>query len=240
MRSATAASTSTAAPTAPRSRSSICGGTREAVRTLTLDSASLPSVPVYELAAGNAERALRVEIARCQAQPRCRAAFPDTRGELARVLARHPPAESDRLATAIAVLLRSPEDAARVPRVIHAAATGDTAPLSREYAAHVGRELDPRARLAMGWMILCDERWARFDARATARASAGSYLARAAVARARLFRRACAAVPDGAGARTPTGPWSSRAPVLLLAGGADPQDPPATCAAGARRSRTAA
>ena len=175
-----------------------------AVRTLTLDSASLPSVPVYELAAGNAERALRVEIARCRAQPRCRTAFPDTRGELARVLARHPPAESDRLATAIATLLRSPEDAARVPRVIHAAATGDTAALLREYAAHVGRELDPRARLAMSWMILCDERWARFDARATARASTGSYLARAAVARARLFRqslRGCARTAPEPGRR---------------------------------------
>ena len=195
------------------------------VRTVTLDSASLPSVPVYELAARNAELALRAQVARCQTEPRCREAFPDTRGELARVLAGHPPAEADRLATAIAALLRSTEDAARVPRVIHAAAAGDAAPLSREYTALVGRELDPRARLAMAWMILCDERWARFDAGATARASSGSYLARAAHARARFIRQACAAVPDGAGARAPSGPWSSRVPVLLLAGGADPQDP---------------
>ena len=196
-----------------------------AVRTLTLDSASLPNVPVYELAARNAERALRVQIARCKAEARCRAAFPDTREELGRVLAQRSPAESDRLATAISVLLRSPEDAARVPRVIHAAAAGDAAPLSREYAAHVGRELDPRARLAMAWMILCGERWARFDASATARLSSGDYLARATLARARLFGRACAAVPAGAGARTPGGPWSSHVPVVLLAGGADPQDP---------------
>ncbi len=53
-----------------------------AVRTLTLDSASLPAVPVYELAARNAERALRVQIARCRAARRCREAFPDTREEL--------------------------------------------------------------------------------------------------------------------------------------------------------------
>jgi pimeloyl-ACP methyl ester carboxylesterase len=197
----------------------------QAVRTLTLDGASLPSVPVYELAPRNAERALRAQIARCQAQPGCRAAFPDTRGELGQVLARRPRAESDRLATAIAVLLRSPEDAARVPRLIHAAAAGDAGPLSREHAAHVGGELDARARLAMVWMILCGEPWARFDESATVRASAGSYLARAALARARLFRQACGVVPEGAGAEAPTGPWSSRAPVLLLAGGADPQDP---------------
>ena len=53
---------------------------------------------------------------------------------------------------------------------------------------------------------------------------------RAAVARARLFRRACAEVPsrtEGAGSERP---WSSRAPVLLLAGDDDPQDPPANLA----------
>ena len=51
----------------------------QAVRTLTLDGASLPDVPVYELAARNAERALRAEIARCQALPPCRRMYRDTR-----------------------------------------------------------------------------------------------------------------------------------------------------------------
>jgi pimeloyl-ACP methyl ester carboxylesterase len=197
------------------------------VRTLTLDGASLPSVPVYELAPRNAERALRLQIARCRAEPACRRAYPDTRSELGRVLARRSPGAADDLATAIAVLLRAPEDAARVPLVIHAAAAGDLGPLRSAYAEHVGRELDERARLAMTWVTLCGEPWARFDPGATARASAGSFLAHAAIARARLFRRACAVVPHGAGGQATSGPWSSRVPVLMLAGGADPQDPPA-------------
>jgi hypothetical protein len=91
---------------------------------------------VYELAARNAERALRVQIARCRAHSACRRAFPDTRAELARVLARHP-RSADALATAVAILLRSPEDAVRVPLLVHEAAAGDAAPLAREFAAHV-------------------------------------------------------------------------------------------------------
>jgi pimeloyl-ACP methyl ester carboxylesterase len=197
-----------------------------AVRTLTLDGASLPSVPVYELAARNAERALRLQIARCRAEPPCRTAYPDTRSELGRLLGGRPHSESDDWATAIAVLLRTPDDAARVPLLIHAAATGDTGPLARAYAEHVGAELDARSRLAMNWMILCHEPWARFDPAATALASGRSFLARATVARARLFRQACAAVPRGVGPQAAEGAWSSHVPVLLLAGGADPQDPP--------------
>jgi pimeloyl-ACP methyl ester carboxylesterase len=195
----------------------------QSVRTATLDGASLPGVPVYELAARNAEHALAIQLARCQAQPACSSAYPDTRAELARVLARRPQS-SDGLASAIAVLLRSPEDAARVPLIVHAAAAGDYGPLAREYAAHVGSELDARSRLAMFWTILCGEAWARFDVTATARASGGSYLAQASVARARLFQRACAGVPRS---REPSVSWSSPVPVLLLAGSADPQDPPA-------------
>ena len=157
------------------------------VRTATLDGASLASIPVYELAGRNAERALEAQIARCLAQPACARAFPDTRADLTRVLARNPRTADD-LATTVAVLLRSPEDAARVPLLVHEAADGDGGPLAREFAAHVGAELDARSRLPMFWVTICNERWARFDVAATDRASRGSYLAHAAVARARLFR----------------------------------------------------
>ena len=135
--------------------------------------------------------------------------------------------DADRLATAIAVLLRTPEDAARVPLVVHAAAAGDDAPLEREYAEHVGRELDARSRLAMFWMILCGEPWARFDPSATARESAGSYLAPAGVARAALFHQACASVPAGAGPAEPAGEWSVPRSRPAAGRRADPQDPPA-------------
>jgi pimeloyl-ACP methyl ester carboxylesterase len=199
------------------------------VRSATLDGASLPSTPVYELAARNAERALRVQIARCRAHSACRRAFPDTRAELARVLARHP-RSADALATAVAILLRSPEDAVRVPLLVHEAAAGDAAPLAREFAAHVGTELDARSRLPMFWVTICNERWARFDVATTERASRGSYLSHAAVARAKLFRQACAVVPRTGSAAAQRAARPSPVPVLMLAGDGDPQDPPANLA----------
>ncbi len=164
------------------------------VRTATLDGASLGNTPVYELAARNAERALRTAITRCHAQRSpCLRTFPEPRAELDRVLARAP-ASADRVALTIAAMLRTPENAARVPLLIHQAAGGDDEPLRREHASLVGRELDARARLAMVWTILCGEPWARADVAAVARASRGSFLAHAAVARAKLLRQVCAVV----------------------------------------------
>jgi pimeloyl-ACP methyl ester carboxylesterase len=197
------------------------------VRTATLDGASLPQTPVYELAARNAERALRLVAARCGAQSACRSAFADTRADLSRTLARQP-AGADDLATTVAVLLRSPDDAARLPLLLHEAAMGDGAPLAAEFAGHVGTELDARSRLPMFWVTLCGERWARFEVAATERASRGSFLAHAVVARARLFRQACAGVPPSL--VPPARPRSSTVPVLFLAGAADPQDPPGNIA----------
>ena len=78
--SATSGSTSSAAPTAPRWRSSTLSRHPGSVRTVTLDGGSLWSIPVYELAGRNAERALRAAIARCHT-PRtaCLRAFPAPR-----------------------------------------------------------------------------------------------------------------------------------------------------------------
>jgi pimeloyl-ACP methyl ester carboxylesterase len=195
------------------------------VRTATLDGASLWSIPVYQLSARNAERALRAGVARCRRPgTACLRAFPRTEAELQHLLATHP-GSADEIAMTIAALLRSPENAARVPLIIHQAATGVSGPLARENAALVGGELDARSRLAMVWTILCGESWARADVAATAEASGGSFLAHAAVARARLIRRVCSGVPRAGSAVEAPGP--SSVPVLLLAGDADPLDPPA-------------
>jgi pimeloyl-ACP methyl ester carboxylesterase len=199
------------------------------VRTATLDGASLTTTPVYELAARNAERALEARVARCHAQADCARAFPDTRADLTLALARHP-RSADELATTLALLLRSPEDAARVPLLVHQAARGNGAALAREFAAKVGAELDGRSRLPLFWVTICNEAWARFDIAATGLASRGSFLAHAAMARARLFREACAAVPHRAESAGSEASGSSPVPVLFLAGDDDPQDPPANLA----------
>ena len=200
------------------------------VRTATLDGASLASTPVYELSGRNAERALEAQIARCRAQPPCARAFPDTRADLTRVLARNPrtrrrPRDDGRRAAALARGRRARAPARARGRRRRRCAAG--AGVRR---ARGRRSSTRRSRLPMFWVTICNEGWARFDVAATARASRGSYLAHAAVARARLFRTACAAVPRQAETAGTGQPWSSSVPVLLLAGDDDPQDPPANLA----------
>jgi pimeloyl-ACP methyl ester carboxylesterase len=203
------------------------------VRTVVLDGASLLGVPVYERSAWSAQHALDAQLARCAAAPACRTAFPHVRRDLDEVLAQPPrrvtveagtfTLTSDDVASTVASLLRSAADAATLPYVVHAAAAGDYVPLARAYAADLGPDLDPRARLATFWVILCSEPWAGFDPAATARDGAGSFLVHAAVARAVVFRRACRSVPHE---EDPTGASPAvAAPVLILAGGADPLDP---------------
>jgi len=208
------------------------------VRSVVLDGASLPNVRIYDVSARNAEHALRDQLARCAAVPACARAYPRPRQQLSELLARQPrlvtlptgkvvlrPAD---VAWTVDWLSETAEGAAIVPFAVNAATHGDYTTLATTYANELaGPNLDPLARLVPFWSIVCSEPWAAFDPKATARAAGGSYLAAAAVARARLFDRACRVVPGG---RVPTGaarPGVVRAPVLLLAGGADPLDPPA-------------
>jgi pimeloyl-ACP methyl ester carboxylesterase len=205
------------------------------VRSAVLDGGSLPGVPVYERSARNAEHALDVLLRRCAAASDCRRAYPHPRQELAELLARPPRSVTVEAGTfllgpgdiawTIASLSENADGAATIPFAIHEAVRGNYLPLGHAFAAEVGANLAGRTRLATVWVILCSEPWAGIGPVATARAGAGSYLAGAAVARAQLFRRACRGVPKG---RVPPGSASvevSRAPVLLLAGGADPLDP---------------
>jgi pimeloyl-ACP methyl ester carboxylesterase len=205
------------------------------VRTISLDSASLPDVRIYDVSARNAERALRVELARCTAARACRRAYPDTRRQLSELLVRPrrlvvlPTGKvvlrSDDIAWTVERLSETAENAAIIPYAVNAAAHGDYTMLASAHAQLGGSNLDAPARLVPYWSILCSEPWAAFDPGTTARWGRGSYLAEAAVARARLFRRACRLVPKGRvqpGLRDPV-----RAPALLLAGGADPLDPTA-------------
>lgn len=204
------------------------------VRTATLDSGSLPGVRVFQAEPRNAQRALDRVLARCAAGRACRGAYPKVRRELLALLRRPPRAvtvetgrvvlTADDVAETVAALTRSPDEAATLPYAIHTAARGDYTALGRAFAGEIGAQLDPRARLGMVWVELCSEPWASLDPAATARAASGSYLGHAAVARARFFARVCGVVPPE---REPATFAPSDRPVLLLAGAADPLDPPA-------------
>ena len=208
----------------------------DSVRSVVLDGGSLPDVRIYDVSARNAERALDAQLARCAAAPACARAYPHPRRQLDELLARPPRPfalatgklllRPDDIAWTVDWLSETAENAALIPFAVNTAAHGDYTPLATTYAYRLGgSNLEALARLVPFWVILCSEPWAAFDPAATARAGRGSYLAEAAVARARLFRRACAVVPKG---RVPTdaaSPRVVRAPTLLLAGGADPLDP---------------
>jgi len=210
----------------------------ESVRSIVLDSGSLPDVRIYDVSARNAEQALDVQLARCAATPACARAYPHPRRQLDQLLARPPRRvgiatgkvliRPDDIAWTVDWLSETVEDAAVIPFAVNAAAHSDYTTLATTYVDRLGgTNLEALARLVPFWIILCSEPWAAFDPAATARAGRGSYLAEAAVARARLFRHACAVVPKGS---VPTDAASRRVvrtPTLLLAGGADPLDPAA-------------
>jgi len=208
----------------------------ESVRSVVLDSGSLPNVRIFDGSARNAERALEAQLARCAAVRPCQRAYPHSRRQLSELLARPRRLANastrrvlirpDSVAWTVNWLSETADNAAMIPFAVDAAAHGDYTMLATTYADQLGgSNLDSLARLVPYWVILCSEPWAAFDPAATARAGTGSYFAQAALARARLFRRACRVVPKG---RVPPDADSlrvARAPALLLAGGADPLDP---------------
>jgi pimeloyl-ACP methyl ester carboxylesterase len=130
------------------------------------------------------------------------------------------PAEA---AGTIQALTRTPLGAARIPWIAHRAALGDWDPLvfAMDEAAAAGGE----TRQLMYWSIVCNEPWARWNPARTRAAARGTYLTERTAADAALAGAVCSAMP-----RAPQPAWSkarvrSNIPVLLVVGGADPQDP---------------
>jgi pimeloyl-ACP methyl ester carboxylesterase len=206
------------------------------VRSVVLDSGSLPAVRIYDRSARNAQHALDRLLARCAGAAECHRAYPHTRAELAALLRRAPvkitvpqgtyvlrPAD---IAWAVDALAQSVSGAISIPYAIHAAYRRDYIPLAEAFGQYVGRDLDARSRLAAVWVILCSEPWAQ----SRGDAAAGGYLGAAAAARARLFARACSVVPREVALPGPVARRFPNTPVLLLAGGQDPLDPPANLA----------
>jgi pimeloyl-ACP methyl ester carboxylesterase len=204
----------------------------KSVRSVVLDSGSLPNVRVFDTSARNAQQALDRLLVRCTADRSCGQAYRHTQSELAALL-RRPPVKitvpqgtyvlrPDDIAWTINALAESTSGAITIPYAIHAAYRHDYIALAEAFGNDVGRVLDERAQLAAVWVILCSEPWAQTSPDVSAR----SYLSAAAMARARLFRRECSVVPR----EVPLGGGAARfpgTPVLMLAGGEDPLDPAA-------------
>jgi pimeloyl-ACP methyl ester carboxylesterase len=104
-----------------------------------------------------------------------------------------------------------------IPLIVSRAAKGDYAPLNRAGAGDLS--VSPQL---MYWSIWCNEPWTGLDASGPWGTAFDSYTT-AFIAQ---FRRGCTFMPKRAEPRSLwTFPSSKNVPVLVLAGGADPQDP---------------
>jgi pimeloyl-ACP methyl ester carboxylesterase len=207
------------------------------VRSAILDGATLLDVPIFELWAASAQRALDRLFARCARQATCRKAFPHPAGDLARLfrLLRERPvvvggarATPETLASSLQQLTVKPEHAALVPRFLALAAAGRVADAvgSVQAAASAPGTGD----LLMHWAVVCSEPWARHRPAAVARLAGRSYLRSADLADARRDAAVCAAFPEGVVTPAESRRPASAVPALFLVGAEDPQDPPANVA----------
>ena len=192
------------------------------VRTLILLGASAIDVPFFARYAPNAQRALDQLARLCASQPACRTAFPGWErqfGEIVKAWNAHPAhgMTGDEFASVVHAMLRDVNKAVSIPLVVSRAAAGDYRPLKRAGPGDLGVSLD-----LMGSSIWCNEPWTGLDATGPWGTDFDSYT----TARIAAFRQQCSSVPKRAEPRSLWRlPTLSRAPVLALVGGADPQDP---------------
>lgn len=204
----------------------------ELVRTAILDGGTLLDVPIFEAWARNGERSLRSILSRCAGSPRCARAYPRVRSEvfeMMRTLRRAPvqvngttmrPAEA---AGTIQALTRTPTGAARIPWIAHRAAVGDWDPLA--FAMDDAGTGGVATGQLMFWSIVCNEPWARWNPARTRAAARSTYLAERTAADAALAEVVCSAMPKAAQPAWSKARVRADVPVLLVVGGADPQDP---------------
>ena len=201
---------------------------RGPVRTATLDGASLAGAPVYELAARNAERALRL-LAPAALRSRPAGVRSRTRGaDLAHALARAPaaaPTSSPR---------RSRCCCAR-PTTRRACRCSCTRPPPATPAARAGvrRSRGRRARRALAPAAVLGHDLRRVVGPLRRGGDGAREPRELPRPRRRGARESCSgrpARPCRASRARRERSWSSPVPVLLLAGDADPQDPPANVA----------
>ena len=220
----------------------------EHVRTAMLEGVVPPGARLPLHFARDAQRALDQLLAACARDAACHAAFPDTAGELDRLLARlaaepatvqvQDPRSGQPVSLAltrnavvqtIRYMLYMPLTAAQIPLQVHLAAQGDLAPLAAT------------AYLFGAWMtdmsdgyflsVTCTEDVPFFTLEEAEVEGRGTFLG---PMRVQAQKAACAEWPHG---RVPAGfaePVRSEVPTLLLSGERDPVTPAADAVAAAR------
>ena len=216
------------------------------VRTMTLLSGTLLSIPLLERFPQASQQALDEVLARCASDPACHDAFPrlDTewmtlRASLARSPVIVPAALSPTgtvvrlddvmLAAGVHQLLLSADTAVYVPLLIHSLFVAKDQPAA--IAAIIGHLTAGGLLASSGsqsvirYPIICADPWARFQPAQISDAS--SYYYQASVQDARWWQYVCTLIPAPGAAADYGRQRTSPVPVLMINGTADPQDPPA-------------
>ena len=199
---------------------------RHSVRTLTLDGATFLGVPFYGSFARNAQHALAQLAKRCAAEAPCARAFPHWPQTLARLIrtwnarpvhrTRAATITGNELAGVVETMLLNADSAASIPLVVARAAAGAYGPLNQQVEPGVF------TTQVMFWSVWCNEPWVGLGAKGPWHTDFDGYTALTIA----QYREACSFLPKRP---EPAAAWTlptrSAVPLLVLAGGADPQDP---------------
>lgn len=213
------------------------------VRSLILDGVVPPDLALGLNVARNAQRSLDLIFARCAAEPACAESFPDLSGTFAQLMQRlaeqpieltlpHPVSGNlthialgrDDVAFAVRLHSYSPETAALLPLLIHAAQVESSWEGLAAQTLLVSEQLSDSISVGMNLSVLCAEDAPYLTEEAAAAANENTYYGNLETSR---MIRNCQVWPSGtppAGAKEPV---SSELPVLLLSGEVDPVTPPA-------------
>jgi pimeloyl-ACP methyl ester carboxylesterase len=217
------------------------------VRTMTLLSGTLLSIPVFERFPQSGQSALDTVIGECARDVSCHQAFPNLSSDWstlwsalekapivvpASLSPSHVPVAltADLMASALHTLMVEPNTEAAVPLVIHtlaadkdrAAAVGAVA----EALAKIGVMLGPVGpQIMIQYPIRCSEPWARNPPGQLLDKSSFEY--HVDLVSAEWWQYVCPLIPRSAPAAQVGGEMNSPVPVLAINGDADPQDPPA-------------
>lgn len=214
----------------------------QSVRTVILDGI-VPSDEALGLeVARDAQRALDLLFARCEAEADCQEAFPDLRSEFAAIDQRlkrapvevslaHPvtgepttyPLSHESFVQSLRLLTYAPETVALLPLLIHTTFTTQDYKLFAAQALLVGESLEASISEGMGYSVLCAEDVPFFTEADAAQANADTYLGDL---QAEQLNQVCAIWPRGEVPADFKQAVSAAVPVLLLSGEADPVTPP--------------
>lgn len=197
------------------------------VRTLVLDGVTAIDLPFLGRIQAASQHALDQVAARCAADAACQRAFPRWRRQFSALVRawdansirdrRHGTTTGGDLAGVVRGLLFDTESARSIPLLVSRAAHGDLRPFYQQLHATGGANLQSPPY----WLIWCNEPWVGLSACGPWHTDFDSNAA----AGLGYYHTVCAAVPRHAEPTTvwrfPHGPM----PVLVLAGGQDPQDP---------------